>query len=180
MSKFKETPVYIKSLLSPTTKAKSSRRIWSVDLETVWLPFFTATNTMGDTAIPHDALGAPLRLAYAKDGSVKFGASGRPVVKVAKSITESVSLIRENFVAHLQEYAETVATERQTDYAGQVEMAQKAGVPITNHDSEQLDMAIQAQLAEAIRQAECQGETEADPDPDPEHVEKPARELVNV
>ena len=67
-----KTPSYIKSLLQPTTKRESGRKVWSIDLQYVWLPFFTATNVQGDTAIPHEAIGAPLRLAKDKDGSVKF------------------------------------------------------------------------------------------------------------
>ena len=47
-----ETPNYIKSLVTPTTKQPQGRKVWSIDLQQVWLPFFTATNTMGDTAIP--------------------------------------------------------------------------------------------------------------------------------
>jgi hypothetical protein len=47
-----ETPGYIKSLLKPTTGKTSSRKVWSIDLETVWLPYFTACNAMGDSAIP--------------------------------------------------------------------------------------------------------------------------------
>ena len=174
MGKIKETPQYIKALLMPTTKAQKGRRVWSIDLETVWLPFFVATNTMGDTAIPHDALGAPLRLAYDKDGSVKFSPNGRPVIKVAKPISESVGMVRDNFVAHLQQYTETVATGRQADYALQVEMAQKAGVPIANHDSQQLNLAMQAQLAEAMRQAEV-AKAEA-----PQAEAEAEKELVTV
>ena len=63
-----DTPNYIKSLLLPNGKKPTGRRVWSLDLESIWLPFFTATNLQSDTAIPLDALGAPLRLAYAQDG----------------------------------------------------------------------------------------------------------------
>jgi hypothetical protein len=45
---------------------------------------------MGDTAIPHEALGAPMRLVYNQDGSVKFSKAGKPVVKVAKDISDNV------------------------------------------------------------------------------------------
>ena len=114
--KLSQTPHYIKSLLLPTTKSPTGRRVWSIDLETVWLPFLFSTNTMGDTAIPCDALGAPIRLAFDKDGSVKFSKSGRPVTRVAKPIADSVTLITQNFVANLQQYAEQVATSRQEDY----------------------------------------------------------------
>ena len=51
MAKRMETPNYIKNLLKPTANKATSRKVWSIDLETVWLPFFTATNAMGDTAI---------------------------------------------------------------------------------------------------------------------------------
>ena len=152
----KQTPNYIKSLLLPTTKSPQGRRVWSIDLETVWLPFFTATNTMGDTAMPSDALGCPIRLAYDKDGSVKFGRTGRPVTRVAKPISEGVTLIRQNFVANLQQYAEQVAESKPEDYATQLEMANKAGMPILTHDKGELDKAVQAQVEEAMRQAEAQ------------------------
>jgi len=152
----KDTPNYIKSLLIPTAKSPSGRRVWSIDLETVWLPFLTATNTMGDTAIPVDALGSPIRLAYDKDGSVKFGRTGRPVSRVAKPISDSVTLIRQNFVANLQQYAEQVATDKPKDYARQVEMATTAGEPIIAHDKAELDKAIQLQIQEAMRQAEAE------------------------
>ena len=65
-----DTPNYIRSLLMPNGNKPRGRRVWSIDLESVWLPFLTATNTVGDTAIPVDALGAPLRLAYNAVGSV--------------------------------------------------------------------------------------------------------------
>ena len=175
MPKLKDTPQYIKNLLMPTTKSPTGRRVWSIDLETVWLPFFTATNAMGDTAIPVDALGAPIRLGYDKDGSVRFGRTGRPVTRVAKPLSDSVTLIRQNFVANLQNYAEVVATERQADYAHQIELASQAGKPIIAHDKAELDKAIQLQLEEAMReaQAEAQAEAEAEattPEPEPELV----------
>jgi len=84
-----ETPNYIKALLMPNGKKPAGRKAWSIDLETVWLPFFTATNTVGDTHISPDALGAPLRLAYDADGSVKFSKTGRPITKVAKELAHT-------------------------------------------------------------------------------------------
>ena len=169
----KTTPNYIKSLLLPNAKSPQGRRVWSIDLETVWLPFLTATNTMGDTAIPCDALGSPIRLAYDKDGGVKFSKSGRVVTRVAKPISDSVTLIRQNFVANLQQYAEQVATDRQEDYAKQVEMATIAGKPIIAHDKVELDKAIQLQLEEAMRQAQEEAkpiEEAPEPAPEPELV----------
>jgi len=125
---------------------------------------------MGDTAIPLDALGCPIRLSYDKDGSVKFSKSGRVVTKVVKPIADSVTLIRQNFVANLQQYAEQVATDREEDYAKQIEMATIAGKPIIAHDRIQLDKAIQLQLEEAMRQAEAEAPEVATEAPEPELV----------
>ena len=99
-----EVPGYIAALLQPQPGKTAGRRVWSIDLETVWLPFFTATNTVKATAIPSDALGAPLRLAYGKDGEVRFSPTGRPVVKVAAEIAAQVKVVRENFIANLQTF----------------------------------------------------------------------------
>ena len=156
----KTTPQYIKNLLLPNAKSPTGRRVWSIDLETVWLPFLMSTNTMGDTAIPSDALGSPIRLAYDKDGGVKFSKSGRPVTKVAKPISDNVTLIRQNFVATLQQYSEEVATSHKEDYAKQVNMATVAGKPIIAHDRVEPDKAIQLQLEEAMR-VEAEAHTQA-------------------
>ena len=167
------TPSYIKSLLLPSAKTPRGRRVWSIDLESVWLPFFTATNVMGDTAIPSDALGCPIRLAYDKDGSVRFGRTGRPVTRVAKPISDSVTLIRGNFVANLMAYAEDVANKREEDYANCVKVCAKAGEPILNHDKAELDKAVQHQLEQAMREAEAKAEGEA-------KEAEPEKELVSV
>ena len=162
-----ETPGYIQALLSPNGKTKpQGRRIWSIDLETVWLPFFTATNTMGDTAIPHEALGAPLRLAYEADGEVKFSKTGRPVIKVVKDIAEATRLVRENFVAGLTAYANGVATESPEGYQAQLEASIEAGKPIVEKDRGALEEALalvrEAQAkAEAEAQAQAQAKAEA-------------------
>ncbi len=177
MPKIKDTPQYIKNLLMPNTKSPQGRRVWSIDLETGWLPFFTATNAMGDTAIPFDALGCPIRLAYDKDGSVRFSKAGRPVTRVAKPLSDSVTLIRQNFVANLQQYAEQVATERQEDYALQVDMSAKAGQPIIAHDRAELDKAIQLQLEEAMREAQEEAQQEAQEEA---QATRPVEELVAV
>jgi hypothetical protein len=156
---------YVKSLLTPRsngTKARA-RRVWSIDLEAVWLPVFTASNTAGDTAIPQEALGAPLRLAYGKDGSVRFNASGRPIIRVARDISEAVRLVRENLVANLMAYAGDVITTHETEYKAMVEDCQKAGKAIIEKDKIELSKAIEAKLeaekaeakAKAVKEAEA-------------------------
>jgi hypothetical protein len=147
-----KTPTYIKSLLAPTTKKPQGRKVWSIDLLTVWLPFFTATNAMQDTSIPSDALGCPLRLGYDKAGAVRFTQAGRPVIRVAKDISDNVRLVRDNFTANLLSYAGEVMRDNAEAYKVQVGLAQKAGMPIYQHDLSELDKAIKAQ---AVAQAEA-------------------------
>jgi hypothetical protein len=154
------TPTYIKSLLAPTTKKPQGRKVWSIDLLTVWLPFFTATNAMQDTAIPCDALGCPLRLGYDKAGAVRFTQAGRPVIRVAKELSDNVRLVRDNFTANLLSYAGEVMRDNAEAYKTQVGLAQKAGMPIYQHDLAELDKAVKAQ-AEAQAQATAKAKAKA-------------------
>lgn len=170
-----ETPKYITALLAPTGKKAATRKVWSIDLEYVWLPFFTATNVQGDTAIPQEAIGAPLRLAKAKDGSVKFSQNGRPVLKVAGELSSQIRLVRENFTAGLVAYAGDVQKQRPDEYKAHVEACQKAGEPI--------GAAIQTDVAEAIalRVAEQMAEATAAPTGEAKaEVPTEARELVGA
>ena len=159
-----ETPNYIKSLVTPTTKQPQGRKVWSIDLQQVWLPFFTATNTMGDTAIPSDAIGCPLRLGYDKAGQVRFSQAGRPVIRVAKEIADNVRLVRDNFTANLLNYAGSVMRDNAEGYKAQIETAKKAGEPVYQHDKNQISNALKARAeaeAEAIAEAVAQ-EAEAE------------------
>ena len=173
-----ESPSYIKSLLIPSMKKPQGRRVWSIDLEQVWLPFFTATNTQGDTAIPVDALGCPLRLGYDKAGAVRFTQAGRPVVRVAKEIGDSVRLVRDNFTANLLNYAGSVIKDNAEGYKTQVALAKKAGEPITQHDRLQLHLALEAKAkAEAIAKAEAEAVAQVEAEADKSKGRK-VRELV--
>jgi hypothetical protein len=111
---------------------------------------------MGDTAIPSDALGAPLRLAYNADGSVKFSKSGRPVTKVAREVADSVKLVRENFTAGLVAYTGGVIADNPEGYKAQIELAREAGEPITAKDRANLDKAIANAMVEAMASAEAE------------------------
>jgi len=180
----------IESLLMPRQNGKSrDRRVWSIPLEAVWLPFFLATNTEGKTDIPSDALGAPLRLAKSSDGSVKFSKTGRPIFKVVADINNQVRIIRENFTAQLQAYANTVVSLKAEEYKAEVAKAQKAGKPILDADAETLEKAIAAikakELTEALNKATKAEEPKAE-EPKAEKAEKPkaekpkAKELAEV
>jgi len=156
------TPEYIASLLKPQVKSQG-RKVWSVDLETVWLPFFTATNSARATAIPHEAIGAPLRLAYNPDKTVRFNEkSGKPVIRVAKELAESVKLVRENFVANLQQYAGSVRKGNPEGYSNEVHLNAEAGKPIISADRAALDEAIAEAMTEAMKDTEATIPNEAE------------------
>ena len=166
-----ETTTYIKALVTPKAqKANTARKVWSIDLETVWLPFFTATNTMGDTAIPHDALGAPLRLGYNKDGTVKFSLAGKPVIRVAKDLSDSVRMVRENFTAGLMAHANGVITENPDGYKAQLALCREAGKPIIARDDKMLQNAYARMVADQM-EAELKAKQKAD---------KPARKPADT
>ena len=184
-----ESPNYIKSLLIPNGKKASARRVWGIELELVWLPFFLATNAQGDSAIPSDALGCPLRLGYEADGSVKFTKTGRPVTKVVKELAESVRLVKDNFTAGLLAYANGVYTDNPEGYKLQIEQARVAGEPILSRDRTNLDkalaeareQAIAEVMAEAERKAKAEARTEARTEAKAEAKGKePARETAGV
>ena len=156
-----ETPNYIKALLIPNGKKPAGRKVWSIDLEQVWLPFFTATNTVGDTHIAPDALGAPLRLGYNPDGSVKFSKTGRPITKVVKELSDNIRMVRENFVAGLVGYSKSVATDNPEGYTAQVETARLAGEPIVAKDKANLEQAIADAMEKAIAEAEAQAQAQS-------------------
>lgn len=164
-----ETPSYIKSLLTPNGKKATARRVWGIELELVWLPFFLATNAQGDSAIPSDALGAPLRLGYMPDGSVKFSRTGRPITKVVKEVADSVRMVKDNFTAGLLAYANGVFTDNPEGYKAQVESARVAGEPIQSRDSanlgkalaEQRELAMAEMVAEGERRAKAEAKAEA-------------------
>jgi hypothetical protein len=148
-----ETPAYIKSLLIHNGKRQVGRKAWSIDIEQVWLPFFTATNAVGDTALPFDVLGCPIRLAHEQDGSVKFSKTGRPVTRVAKELAEGVRMVRDNFVGGLVAYAEAVAQQSPDAYNKVADKARKAGEPIARRDASDLAIAQKARIAEEVTEA---------------------------
>ena len=149
---------YIGSLCQPVKAHKAERKQWGIGLESVWIPMFHATNLEHKTFIPSDALGAPLRLGYEKDGTVKLSASGRPVIRVVKEVQLAVGMIRQNFEANCVAYTKNVRLDNPDGYKTEVAKAQKAGEPIIQHDAvnlrkhaEMLQAQADAARAEAAR-----------------------------
>ncbi|MFW6125526.1 MAG: hypothetical protein ACOC58_00310 [Chloroflexota bacterium] len=175
-----QTPGYIKGLLTPNGKAKGGRKVWSIDLETVWLPFFTATNTAGETRLGHDSLGAPLRLAYHPDGSVKFNNAGRPVIRVVKELSDNIRLVRENFTAGLVDYARQVLEAMPDEYRAEVQAAQAAGRPIIEQDHRALDKAIVESVEAAMAEAQAKAKPKAKRQRKPKAESTPTPEPVSI
>lgn len=152
---------YIKSLVQPNARKPQGRKLWSIDLETVLLPFFIATNASGVTDIANDSIGAPIRLGYDKDGSVKFNKNGRPVTTVVKEIRDNVTLLRENFVAGLMNFTAEVQKDKPAEVKAVIELARKAGDPIIQRDRLNLSSAIVERMAESVEAVESAAAPEA-------------------
>ena len=139
------------SILAPTTKVVS-RKAWGIDVNTIWLPFFTAAKTVGavnDVDLPDDALGAPYRLRRDKDtGEVRFSQSGRPLFSVAKPLNDMVNRARENYVADLLAKTAAIMDEVPQLFKAQVERQLNAGTPIVETQDHDLAEAVTMALLE--------------------------------
>jgi hypothetical protein len=125
---------------------------------------------MGDTALPSDALGCPMRLAYDKTGAVRFSQTGRPVIRVARELSDNVKMVRDNFTANLINYAGEVMTDHPDEYKAQLEQSSKAGLPIAQHDSQELSKALEAKAEEEVELCAKAIEAETEPQTEKELV----------
>ncbi len=125
-----------------------TRKVWSIALETTWIPFFTAANVVGETSIPADVLGAPLRLAKDKDGTVRFSQNGRPVLRVHKDLNDQIRMARENFEASLVTFAVDTQKAMPEAYKAQVLKSLEAAVPIHAAIIYDIDAAIALRAAQ--------------------------------
>lgn len=133
------TAADVKTMLTPTLRKGGDKRAWAISVESTWVPFYTATNTKGLTTIAPDVLGAPPRLAKDKDGTIKFSKAGRPMTRVHPVLAEHVNVARENYEADLLAFAGNVAREMPTKYKAQVELAQRAAVPVVEAQAQEVD-----------------------------------------
>ena len=161
----------VKSMLKPTLKKGGDKRAWSIPVATTWVPFFTATNVKELTTIEPDVLGAPLRLAKDKDGTIKFSKAGRPMTRVHPVLAEHVKVARENYEADLLAYAGNVAREMPGKYKAQVELAQRAAEPVMAKMDQDVDDFLAALAAE---QAALETPTPSENGATPQPAEIPA------
>jgi hypothetical protein len=138
-----DSPDFLTALLAPSKGTRGSRRAWGIDVETVWVPYFTGTNVEGKTELPDDVLGAPIRLAKTRDGEVRFDNNGRPRMRVAPELNAQVTLVRENFVSALMARVGLVIEERPDEYRQQVAAQQLAGEAVMKQQAH--DVAVAAE-----------------------------------
>ncbi|MFA5186775.1 MAG: hypothetical protein WC551_09885 [Patescibacteria group bacterium] len=172
-----KTPAYVKQLLKPVPKQSAGRKVWSIDLETVWIPFFIASNVQGDTNISKDAIGAPLRLQRNTDGTPKFSNNGRPVIRVNGELNQHIRFARENMVFQMLNFASDVQKSDPNAYKAEVEVCQEAGRPVIEKDNLDIQMAVieaakKAKLAEAMEKATSDALRNAEGDTTGQELEK--------
>ena len=68
------------------------------------------------------------------------------MIRIAKDISDNVKLVRDNFIAGLQAYANDTAKELPEAYQESINTAVKAGKPIIDRDLIELDHARDLQL----------------------------------
>jgi len=154
------TPNYIKALVMPNAQKPQGRRVWNIDLKDVWIPFFMATNTQGDTAIPSAELGHPIQLGIDKNtGEVRFSKSGKPIYRVSKSISDGVKMVRDNQVAGMLAFVGQVAEDNPDGYAEQVRLAEKMGTPLANHDNDMLREAMELRALVESEQSDADADS---------------------
>jgi hypothetical protein len=170
-----ERSQFFSALHMPRAKVDGGKRVWGMDLESVVLPHLIATNVMHETDVSLEALGAPIRPNYAKDGTVKFTRNGKPSLSVVKPIRDQVALMRENIIAGIQADTRAVRNDHPEEYTQMVALAKKAGEPIIKADSDNVSAAIKKQIDAAMEEAARKVAAEPTPAP-PE----PERELVTA
>ena len=153
---------YFKSLNMPNGRKPAGRKAWGIDLQTIWIPWFHASNMAGATHLPPDALGAPIRLAYEPDGSVRFSRLGKPITRTAKDLADAIRIVRDNFTAGLVGHTERAIAGDKAGYKAQVELARKAGEPIITNDQNKLDKALILAMEVSVAKLEAKAEAEAE------------------
>ena len=129
----------IHTLMKPSPNKAKDRSVWGLPLQGLWIPFFTATNTVGESHIDAGALGCPLRLAVGKDGVPKLKDDGTPRYTVDKEISTGVKVVKDNFAFGLMAFIASTQKAMPTEYKAQVEAAQKAGEKVLEQDQTTLD-----------------------------------------
>jgi len=144
---------------------------WGIPLRE-WVPFFTATNVDGATAIPLEDLSVPVRLRRDNAGAVKVNAKGLPVYETVMTIKRQVLLAKARVLFNMQSSVAQIRSEREEAYADTVSLMQTKGDVIRAGEERiladhQREVARQRKAAEAqvradaraVKAAESNGQT---------------------
>lgn len=169
----------VEQLLKPANPVKAKdRNVWGLPLKELWIPFLVATNVNGETHFSNDALGAPLRDRYNKDGTPKLSDKGERLQEVEKKeIAPAIKGIRENFAFGIATYTAQTQKAKPAEFKAQVEAAQKAGERIHAHEDSTFGSYLAAleQAKAAIAAAQNAPAAETNPET---KTETPEKELV--
>ena len=158
----------IHSLMKQSPDKAKDRSVWGLPLNGLWIPFLTATNTVGESNIDSGSLGCPLRLSVDKDGVPKLKDDGSARYQLDKTISKAVNGVKDNIAFGLMAFTATIQKTHAEEYKAQVEAAHKAGDAIREHE----DTTLGAYLAELEAMA-AKGATIAEAP-----VESKSKELV--
>ena len=111
----------VKSMVTPRHKPVSEKRAWSIGVQSVWVPFYMATNAAGLTEVDSHSLAHPVEIAYGKDGLPRFTEDGRPVMRINKALAGQVRTARENYEGQLREFVRNIQAEMPDAFKAQVE-----------------------------------------------------------
>lgn len=111
-------------LFKPVEKKSQDRKVWGIGLGAIWVPLFTASNAAGETNLPPDALGAPLRVRRDKNtNEPRIGSNGRPAFMAAEPLRLQIQKAQDNVIATLLDYTREKQELHPAEYASQVQMA---------------------------------------------------------
>ena len=152
----------IHSLMKQSPDKAKDRSVWGLPLNGLWIPFFMATNTVGESNIDSGSLGCPLRLSVDKDGVPKLKDDGSARYQVDKTISKAVKGVKDNIAFGLMAFTATVQKTHAEEYKAQVEAAQKAGDEIREHEETTLG-AYLAELEAVAQQAAAKTQSPTNP-----------------
>ncbi|MFA5385037.1 MAG: hypothetical protein WC364_10310 [Eubacteriales bacterium] len=147
-----------------STKKAAEKKIWSIGLETVLLPYLTASNAVGATCIDGDVLGCPVRIARNTDGTPKLNKSGKLVTSVHKEIRAQVANMRDAYIAQLRNATRFVQSTETEAYNNQVKIANRMGAEALQAEKDLIakhEATLKA-LAEATAKAEAEATAKAE------------------
>ena len=164
-------PDYVKNLTKPNDGGNPPvKRAWSIDVQNVWVPFFTATNVTGQTEVPSEDLGAPVRLAKGRDGSIRFSQNGRPSTRIAPELNKHIKMVQANFIGGLVSYTGQVMEQHEDEYRAEVAKGYEAAKPIHAAEEQELQQAIAEMEKAAQAEAAEHGESVNPPTPESEQA----------